>query len=82
MEWIHGVQMKHGVLNLKDVDFGSVYGMRRAFSEGDIKVFYFYFYFKVFAFLVRKYDNSGSKTRFFAYRILIMGMEAIDSHNL
>ncbi|KAL4574760.1 hypothetical protein LXL04_021597 [Taraxacum kok-saghyz] len=37
MEWIHGVQMKHGVLNLKDVDFGSVYGMRRAFSEGDIK---------------------------------------------
>ncbi|KAB1205031.1 Zinc finger protein CONSTANS-LIKE 12 [Morella rubra] len=37
MEWIHGAAMKPNFLDFPAVDFGSVYGMRRAFSEGDIK---------------------------------------------
>lgn len=38
MEWMHGAAMKPNFLDFPAVDFGSVYGMRRAFSEGDIKV--------------------------------------------
>ncbi|XP_071732612.1 uncharacterized protein [Rutidosis leptorrhynchoides] len=37
VEWIHGAQTKPGFLNITDVNFGNVNGMRRAFSEGDIK---------------------------------------------
>lgn len=37
MEWVHGTAMKPSFLELTGMDFGSVYGMRRAFSEGDIK---------------------------------------------
>lgn len=36
-EWIHGAQTKPSFLNITEVDFGNVNGMRRAFSEGDIK---------------------------------------------
>jgi hypothetical protein len=34
-EWVHGVGSSF--LDFPGMDFGSVYGMRRAFSEGDIK---------------------------------------------
>ncbi|KAL5736848.1 hypothetical protein ACOSP7_031303 [Xanthoceras sorbifolium] len=37
MEWVHGTAMKPNFLDFPGVDFGSVYGMRRAYSEGDIK---------------------------------------------
>lgn len=36
-EWIHGAQLKNSLSNFTEVDFGDVYGMRRAFSEGDIE---------------------------------------------
>ncbi|KAJ4726650.1 Zinc finger protein CONSTANS [Melia azedarach] len=37
MEWVNGTAMKPSFLDLPGMDFGSFYGMRRAFSEGDIK---------------------------------------------
>jgi hypothetical protein len=38
MEWMHGAAVKPNFLDFPGMDFGAVYGMRRAFSEGDIKV--------------------------------------------
>ncbi|XP_015878427.2 uncharacterized protein LOC107414762 isoform X2 [Ziziphus jujuba] len=37
MDWMHGAVTKPSFLDFPGMDFGSVYGMRRAFSEGDIK---------------------------------------------
>ncbi|KAK4350953.1 hypothetical protein RND71_030266 [Anisodus tanguticus] len=37
MEWIHGAPMRPNFIDFDGMDFGAVYGMRRAFSEGDIK---------------------------------------------
>ncbi|XP_044472954.1 zinc finger protein CONSTANS-LIKE 4-like isoform X2 [Mangifera indica] len=37
MDWVHGTMMKPSFLEIPGMDFGSVYGMRRAFSDGDIK---------------------------------------------
>ncbi|KAG6649960.1 uncharacterized protein LOC122314463 [Carya illinoinensis] len=37
MEWLHGAATKPSFLDFHGMDFGAVYGMRRAFSEGDIK---------------------------------------------
>lgn len=51
MDWIHGAQIKPSFLNYNEIDFGNAYGMRRAFSEGDIKV---KFYFCI----VYTYDNN------------------------
>lgn len=36
-DWIHGTQIKPNFLNFSELDFGNAYGMRRAFSDGDIK---------------------------------------------
>lgn len=38
MEWMHGAAVKPSFLDFSGLDLGAVYGMRRAFSEGDIKV--------------------------------------------
>jgi hypothetical protein len=39
MDWMHGsASMKPAFLGVSEVDFDAVYGMRRSFSEGDIKV--------------------------------------------
>lgn len=38
MEWIHGAPMRANFIDFGGMDFGAVYGMRRSFSEGDIKV--------------------------------------------
>lgn len=38
MDWMHGAAMKPAFLDFPGIDFNAVYGMRRAFSEGDIKV--------------------------------------------
>ncbi|XP_009608629.1 uncharacterized protein LOC107829604 isoform X2 [Nicotiana tabacum] len=37
MEWIHGAPMRPNFIDFGGMDFGAVYGMRRAYSEGDIK---------------------------------------------
>ncbi|GJX87644.1 CCT domain-containing protein [Tanacetum coccineum] len=37
MEWIHGDQVKPSFVNITKMELGNVNGMRRAFSEGDIK---------------------------------------------
>ncbi|XP_057951610.1 zinc finger protein CONSTANS-LIKE 4 isoform X2 [Malania oleifera] len=37
MEWISGAPVRPNFLDFPGMDFGAVYGMRRAFSEGDIK---------------------------------------------
>ncbi|XP_027940726.1 two-component response regulator-like APRR7 isoform X2 [Vigna unguiculata] len=37
MDWMHGPAMKPTFLDFPGLDFNAVYGMRRAFSEGDIK---------------------------------------------
>ncbi|KAI3974249.1 hypothetical protein MKX01_030918 [Papaver californicum] len=37
MEWIHGGATRPNFLDFQLVDFGDAYGMRRAFSEGDIQ---------------------------------------------
>ncbi|GLT71808.1 hypothetical protein SLA2020_438010 [Shorea laevis] len=38
MDWMHGAAaVKPNFLDFPGIDFGAVYGMRRAFSEGDIK---------------------------------------------
>lgn len=37
MDWMHGPAMKPAFLDFPGIDFNAVYGMRRAFSEGDIK---------------------------------------------
>ncbi|KAI4337962.1 hypothetical protein L6164_016323 [Bauhinia variegata] len=37
MDWIHGAAVKPAFLDFPGIDFNAVYGMRRAFSEGDIK---------------------------------------------
>ncbi|KAK7282577.1 hypothetical protein RIF29_11475 [Crotalaria pallida] len=37
MDWMHGAAMKPAFLDFPAIDFNSVYGMRRSFSEGDIK---------------------------------------------
>jgi len=38
MDWMHAPAMKPAFLDFPGIDFNAVYGMRRAFSEGDIKV--------------------------------------------
>lgn len=38
MDWVQGTAVKPNFLEFSEVDFGTVYGMRRAYSEGDIKV--------------------------------------------
>lgn len=43
MEWIPGTSMKPNFLDFSTMDLGSVYGMRRAYSDGDIKVKFSYF---------------------------------------
>lgn len=43
MEWMQGAAIKPNFLDFPGMDFGSAYGMRRAFSEGDIKVSLYYF---------------------------------------
>ncbi|XP_057731746.1 uncharacterized protein LOC130946878 [Arachis stenosperma] len=37
MDWMHGATMKPAFLDVPGIDFDEVYGMRRSFSEGDIK---------------------------------------------
>ncbi|KAL3713890.1 hypothetical protein ACJRO7_036302 [Eucalyptus globulus] len=37
MDWMHGAAAKPSFLDFSGLDYGAVYGMRRAFSEGDIK---------------------------------------------
>ncbi|XP_027904455.1 uncharacterized protein LOC114164124 isoform X2 [Vigna unguiculata] len=37
MEWIRGAAMKPAFIDIPAMDFNAVYGMRRSFSEGDIK---------------------------------------------
>ncbi|MCD9638158.1 hypothetical protein HAX54_021932 [Datura stramonium] len=37
MEWIHEAPMRPNFIDFGGLHFGAVYGMRRAFSEGDIK---------------------------------------------
>ncbi|KAF5731245.1 CCT motif family protein [Tripterygium wilfordii] len=37
MEWVQGAAVKPSFLDFPGMDFGEVFGMRRAFSEGDIK---------------------------------------------
>lgn len=52
MEWVHGTMMRPSFLEIPGMDFGSVYGMLRAFSEGDIKVrLNFFNVFILFSFL-------------------------------
>lgn len=38
MDWMHGAAMKPAFLDFPGIDFNAFCGMRRAFSEGDIKV--------------------------------------------
>lgn len=38
MDWMQGPTMKSSLLDFSGIDISEVYGMRRAFSEGDIKV--------------------------------------------
>lgn len=44
MESMQGAAVEPIFLDFTGMDFGSVYGMRRAFSEGDIKVSLIYFF--------------------------------------
>ncbi|CAL0305436.1 unnamed protein product [Lupinus luteus] len=37
LDWMHGAAVKPAFLDFSGIDFNSVYGMRRSFSEGDIK---------------------------------------------
>ncbi|CAK7324165.1 unnamed protein product [Dovyalis caffra] len=37
MEWVHGAAVKPSFLDFPGIDFENAYGMRRAYSEGDIK---------------------------------------------
>ncbi|XP_010671464.2 zinc finger protein CONSTANS-LIKE 7 isoform X1 [Beta vulgaris subsp. vulgaris] len=37
MEWVSSATMRPNFLDFPEMDFGAAYGMRRAFSEGDIK---------------------------------------------
>ncbi|XP_020213725.1 uncharacterized protein LOC109797956 isoform X2 [Cajanus cajan] len=37
MEWIRGAAIKPAFIDIPAIDFDAVYGMRRSFSEGDIK---------------------------------------------
>ncbi|KAK3005709.1 hypothetical protein RJ639_017297, partial [Escallonia herrerae] len=37
MEWTHGAPIRPNFLDFPGVDFGTVYGMRRAYSDSDIK---------------------------------------------
>ncbi|KAK2409736.1 CCT motif family protein [Trifolium repens] len=38
MDWMHGsASMKPAFIGVSEIDFDAVYGMRRSFSEGDIK---------------------------------------------
>ncbi|KAK7350998.1 hypothetical protein VNO77_10110 [Canavalia gladiata] len=37
MDWMHGAAMKPAFIDIPAIDFNAVYGMRRSFSEGDIK---------------------------------------------
>ncbi|XP_050224825.1 zinc finger protein CONSTANS-LIKE 1 isoform X2 [Mercurialis annua] len=37
MDWVHGSAVKPNFLDFSGMDLGAVYGMRRAYSEGDIK---------------------------------------------
>ncbi|XP_024982045.1 uncharacterized protein LOC112518542 isoform X1 [Cynara cardunculus var. scolymus] len=36
-DWVNGTQIKPNFLDFSELDFGNAYGMRRAFSDGDIK---------------------------------------------
>lgn len=48
-EWTHKNLVRPNILDNRGIDFGITYGMRRSFSEGDIKVF---FSFSVHLFLL------------------------------
>lgn len=55
MDLMQGPTIKPSFIDFPDMDFSSVYGMRRAFSEGDIKVrlltsafFFFSSFFKLY----------------------------------
>ncbi|RDX89770.1 Zinc finger protein CONSTANS-LIKE 5 [Mucuna pruriens] len=37
MDWMRGAAMKPAFIDIPAIDFNAVYGMRRSFSEGDIK---------------------------------------------
>ncbi|EEF48950.1 zinc finger protein CONSTANS-LIKE 16 [Ricinus communis] len=37
LEWVHGAAVKPNFLEFSGMDLGAAYGMRRAYSEGDIK---------------------------------------------
>ncbi|KAL2339626.1 hypothetical protein Fmac_007566 [Flemingia macrophylla] len=37
MDWLRGAAMKPAFIDIPAIDFDAVYGMRRSFSEGDIK---------------------------------------------
>ncbi|KAJ6868083.1 hypothetical protein NC651_033199 [Populus alba x Populus x berolinensis] len=37
VEWLHGAAVKPSFLDFPGIDFENAYGMRRAYSEGDIK---------------------------------------------
>lgn len=37
MEWMHGASTKPNFMDIPGLDLGAAYGIRRAFSEGDIK---------------------------------------------
>lgn len=39
MDWIHGPSVAPSFLDFSGLDLGNVYGMRRAYSEGDMKIF-------------------------------------------
>lgn len=43
MDWVTGSALKPNFLDFPGLDLGAVYGMRRAFSEGDIKVKFTFF---------------------------------------
>lgn len=44
MDWMHGPMTTPSFLEFRGMDLGAAYGMRRAFSEGDIKVRFDYSY--------------------------------------
>ncbi|KAK7317138.1 hypothetical protein RJT34_01114 [Clitoria ternatea] len=37
MDWMHGAAIKPAFMDIPAIDFNAVYGMRRSYSEGDIK---------------------------------------------
>lgn len=54
MEWLPGCSVRPNFLDFQGLDFEAAFGLRRAYSDGDIQVIFFLFFHKTWCTIVYK----------------------------